>query len=65
MQTRRDFLKNVSLAAASAGALSMLTGGCGTNLTPKSAKQKPNIPTFLQSTVIPTSIIVKVNTPVP
>lgn len=43
MQTRRAFLKNISLTAVSTGTLSMLTSGCAKNLLQESSGRKPNI----------------------
>jgi len=42
-QTRREFLKRMGFAAASAGTLSMFPGRAGTGQTKRSAKKRPNI----------------------
>ncbi len=43
MQTRREFLKKVSLTVASMSAMPMLISGCGESLTKGSSRRKPNI----------------------
>ncbi len=43
MQTRREFLKKASLAAASLSAISMMTSGCQENLMTETSNRKPNI----------------------